>query len=365
MIQAASTKETIHTHPANKPVALGACASESPRPKVVPTATCKTRTETRNGWHVYHPEMSRLLSEWHFDPRRKFMQYTEDLAWTVKNWVDNAIADVYTPERKLADDVGARIEHEYYCNDAMLNFDTKLSNEEKNQLIQGLKGYCQQISWDSLVEQLHPKARPRLLSMIIRVMISKALFDDVILDPFFWLDETSERPMDFEDLFVPSKSQMHNLWQWQKRVDPTNAPYWMMTTQKMLLSRCIASGKEPELGERMWDRRDIAIERIAQNLYDSSLFRKLLPEHPDPEEKYSYKETFLALFQDAGMRNMELWCCATQPISHNIEDLPPYWGIRDAMELDSLTNFVWGDSKETMRRGRYPLLVYRPSITQL
>ncbi|KAB8205489.1 hypothetical protein BDV34DRAFT_213078 [Aspergillus parasiticus] len=65
----------------------------------------------------------------------------------------------------------------------------QLSDEEKQKLIAGLEGYCLQADWDSLVERL-PSNISELLPLILsQALVAKDLFQNVVEDPFFYLNE--------------------------------------------------------------------------------------------------------------------------------------------------------------------------------
>ncbi|KAE8365973.1 hypothetical protein BDV27DRAFT_171248 [Aspergillus caelatus] len=64
----------------------------------------------------------------------------------------------------------------------------QLSDEEKQKIIAGLEGYCLQDDWNSLVKRL-PSNISELLPLILsQALVAKDLFENVIEDPFFYLN---------------------------------------------------------------------------------------------------------------------------------------------------------------------------------
>lgn len=121
--------------------------------------------------------------------------------------------------RKLASSIDSGIFNwvREYCVDGPEILDY-LSNEEKGELMKRLSGYCTQTNWTSLVNQLEPNSFVfrNLPQVLAAAILAKSVWEDVVKDPFFFLtDDCNPMPSEKNlDLFLPSRSQIHNMWRW-------------------------------------------------------------------------------------------------------------------------------------------------------
>ncbi|EAU34258.1 predicted protein [Aspergillus terreus NIH2624] len=96
----------------------------------------------------------------------------------------------------------------------------RLTGEQKDQIIRSLRGWAHPRTWEGAVKLLHPTTAELLPEIVVRTMIAKRIYEDILMDPFFWLDDeggqvATQRPCD--KLFYPSYTEMTNLYHWFKR----------------------------------------------------------------------------------------------------------------------------------------------------
>lgn len=150
---------------------------------------------------------------WLEDPRTDFVsnRYRKNPAYAIGSPLDT--------HRQLADAIESGIYAwvDDYCVDSADVLES-LSSQEKEHLIKGLNNYCLQDNWSSLVSQLGPHsfAYENLPKILAGAILAKSIWEDVVKDPFFFLGENCApvSPDIHPDLFLPSRSQIHNMWRW-------------------------------------------------------------------------------------------------------------------------------------------------------
>ncbi|KAL5362863.1 hypothetical protein BJX96DRAFT_186418 [Aspergillus floccosus] len=98
--------------------------------------------------------------------------------------------------------------------------DERLTGEQRvrSSEVWTVGGWAYQGTWEEVVKLLHPTTAELLPEIIVRTMIAKRLYGDVLMDP--WLDDeggqvATQRPCD--KLFYPSYTEVTNMFHWFKR----------------------------------------------------------------------------------------------------------------------------------------------------
>ncbi|KAL3463133.1 hypothetical protein BJX64DRAFT_257662 [Aspergillus heterothallicus] len=98
-----------------------------------------------------------------------------------------------------------------YAVDDIQDIESELTMEQRQSIIEGLKGYCAPLSWKTLKDQLPESVYKTLPRMLAHAIISKDLHEKILCNPFYYLDDAyteNMAPMYFSNP-PPSGAALH------------------------------------------------------------------------------------------------------------------------------------------------------------
>ncbi|KAJ1716665.1 hypothetical protein NYO67_1175 [Aspergillus flavus] len=247
----------------------------------------------------------------------------------------------------------------------------QLSDEEKQKLIAGLEGYCLQADWDSLVEKL-PSNISELLPLILsQALVAKDLFQNVIEDPFFYLNEDGVKVTgEHGQVSYPSRAEVHNLWQWCKQVEPSserenwNSRKWLQMTVCFLNAFTPETTFDPLLATRMKRLRDSRLERLLHNILDrSSLLHPLLKTVSESAQVRRLHELF-HIYQIAADLCIGMWSNEMDFEFCSFDSLGPFHEDIPHMERHAFAEPEPEEKSDPADKGRTVLFMMQPTVTR-
>ncbi|PLB52487.1 hypothetical protein P170DRAFT_472377 [Aspergillus steynii IBT 23096] len=268
--------------------------------------------------------------------------------------------------KKLAGHISYGIAHwaRNYCVEDPETIEEEFSSEEKEELIRSLAGYCKQQSWDSLVEQMKPCTYRDLPQILAEAILAKSIWENVVKDPFFFLGENCDPvpPGGYPDLFLPSRSQIHNMWRWAEQVTSYDACKWRRLTLQHLIENTPAMSKNPSLGIHVQKFREAAIERMAEEILSpTGTLRRFLKKPSDPEDEKWTLWTIIRLYRQAEQLSYGLHVHDNQYNFYPLELLPMFEPDTENMERSWPHNAERGSNDQ--RTSRPVLFQFRPILT--
>ncbi|KNG89032.1 hypothetical protein ANOM_002418 [Aspergillus nomiae NRRL 13137] len=247
----------------------------------------------------------------------------------------------------------------------------QLSDEEKQKLIAGLEGYCLQGDWASLVERLPANILELLPLVITRALVTKDLFQNVIEDPFFYLNEDGEKVTgEHGQVSIPSRAEVHNLWQWCKQVEPSgvrdkwNSRKWLQITVRFLNAFTRETTFDPLLATHMKLLRDCILQRLAYNLlHESSLLHPLLKTVSESARARRYQE-LLHIYQIAGDLCIGMWTNEMDFEFGSFDSLGPFHEDIPHMKKHCYAEHEWKEKSDPASKGRTVLFMLQPTLTR-
>ncbi|KAE8382673.1 hypothetical protein BDV26DRAFT_288237 [Aspergillus bertholletiae] len=245
----------------------------------------------------------------------------------------------------------------------------QLSEEEKQKLIAGLKGYCVQTDWASLVEKLPSNICELLPLVLSQALVAKDLFQKVIEDPFFYLNESGEKVTGRHgQVFIPSRAEIHNLWRWFEPSsvrEKWHSRKWRQMTIRFLNAYTPETTFDPLLATHMKRLRDSRLERLVSNLLDeSALLHPLLKTVTGSTTVDRRYQELLHVYQIAADLCIGMWTNEMDfefgsftSLGEFHEDIQ-HMGKHSYAEYESTETFDSGD------KGRAVVFMLQPTITR-
>ncbi|KAB8276509.1 hypothetical protein BDV30DRAFT_235582 [Aspergillus minisclerotigenes] len=247
----------------------------------------------------------------------------------------------------------------------------QLSDEEKQKLIAGLEGYCLQADWDSLVEKLPSNISELLPFILSQALVAKDLFQNVIEDPFFYLNEDGVKVTgEHGQVSYPSRVEVHNLWQWCKQVEPSserenwNSRKWLQMTVRFLNAFTPETTFDPLLATRMKRLRDYRLERLLHNILDrSSLLHPLLKTVSESARVRRLHELF-HIYQIAADLCIGMWSNEMDFEFGSFDSLGPFHEDIPHMERHAFAEPEPEEKSDPADKGRTVLFMMQPTVTR-
>ncbi|OOO13385.1 hypothetical protein OAory_01011340 [Aspergillus oryzae] len=244
----------------------------------------------------------------------------------------------------------------------------QLSDEEKQKLIAGLEGYCLQADWDSLVEKL-PSNISELLPLILsQALVAKDLFQNVIEDPFFYLNEDGVKVTgEHGQVSYPSRVEVHNLWQWfepSSERENWNSRKWLQMTVCFLNAFTPETTFDPLLATRMKRLRDSRLERLLHNILDrSSLLHPLLKTVSESAQVRRLHELF-HIYQIAADLCIGMWSNEMDFEFGSFDSLGPFHEDIPHMERHAFAEPEPEEKSDPADKDRTVLFMMQPTVTR-
>ncbi|OGM50945.1 hypothetical protein ABOM_000736 [Aspergillus bombycis] len=247
----------------------------------------------------------------------------------------------------------------------------QLSDKDQRKLIAGLEGYCLQDDWASLVDRL-PSNIVELLPLILtQALVAKDLFQNVVEDPFFYLNEDGGKVTgEHGQVSIPSRTEVHNLWQWCKQVEPSgvrdkwNSRKWLQITVRFLNAFTPETTFDPLLARHMKVLRDCRLYQLASNfLHESALLHPLLKTVSDSAKVRRFQE-LLHIYQIAGDLCIGMWTNEMDFEFGSFNSLGVFHEDIPHMEKHCYAEHEAKEKSDPADKGRTVLFMVQPTITR-
>ncbi|GES62279.1 hypothetical protein ATEIFO6365_0005025600 [Aspergillus terreus] len=248
----------------------------------------------------------------------------------------------------------------------------RLTGEQKDQIIRSLRGWAQPRTWEDAVKLLHPTTAELLPEIVVRTMIAKRIYGDILMDPFFWLDDeggqvATQRPCD--KLFYPSYTEMTNLYHWFKRVTPDDEDWvhrWTTAAVRCLVGASSFTSAYPPLGKQMRERRSAKLEELK-----ADLMRQLQPfliDYEEGSEEMGLQKFWLRqVFDTIHDLHVGIWVSESWLEYSQFSLLGPCCEDHPDMELATVQRpecYVRREMNDPLPENRAVLFMLLPSVTR-
>ncbi|GKZ34161.1 hypothetical protein AbraIFM66950_004345 [Aspergillus brasiliensis] len=146
---------------------------------------------------------------------------------------------------------------------------SRLSQQQKKELISRLDGYCVQEDFDDIASRLPESARKSFLGKVVQLLLAKECISRFFTNPFWYLvpDPGTEENSNMST--TGFGAQIFTLYENIRASDPSAAHPWRLWTTRF-------SNPRDEFGKAMSAHRKVMVNKICEEFLDQDLLRSLL-----------------------------------------------------------------------------------------
>ncbi|KAJ5087390.1 hypothetical protein N7456_011006 [Penicillium angulare] len=260
----------------------------------------------------YHDECDREFEFFGSWPLKEIEEMQSDLSI----WINSYYKDNYWENAESDSDWDKEYEelepHDHSDDtppDYAALIDERMTAAQKQAIVDYLGDWCLYSDWDAMVATFPLKAHRH--TAFILAVISKDIFQNLVADPFYYMDLGDEWEGNHEALPTPLGRELYKLWQNMKRVDGSRAAEWRASTVQMMNKYLKTNGSDSDLnglrnyregkirpmeandrtiGIRSYNTREAYINRLVKNMLapDSLIFPMRPQDDPQKEQLEQY-----------------------------------------------------------------------------
>ncbi|KAF7593203.1 hypothetical protein BBP40_011833 [Aspergillus hancockii] len=333
------SSETMAERPAANE--LGDPEGSNPPTKVEPVQNVRARDSRAKQMESHIVALAKGITE--LDNDRKRLQ-AEVRAARSGSWVTKSSRQIREELSSLEE--GLRHWAEKYSVGEISALESK-SNEEKNLILEQLKGYCAEREWTTLVKKL-PKIVDHVPALLTQAALAKDIFGSIFANPFFAFRESKEPSTAH---FVQTLSYLYASM--LEAVNKEEAHIWRSQTLRLLATSPPNSvHNAPLRGKVETVTSELALEFLGGPI------RALLCQHNDSWVTQRNQELY-QLYHTAGELAISLWTQRSYVKCYNMEDLPVFRADHPVMSAHALHR---QHENEPGLDGKNALIVVHPAI---
>ncbi|PLB50008.1 hypothetical protein P170DRAFT_424436 [Aspergillus steynii IBT 23096] len=265
-----------------------------------------------------------------------------------------------------------------------------LSADQKQAILDGLDGYCITKEWDRLLEYLPEKTLHILPTLLVQALVSKATFDTMLANPFFFVDTVDNQTDEVDHVAPPLAVELYKTWRhirkselssslsllfaysffreliilpFHSTVNILGAEEWRSTTIRLFNDTTNRRCYNESIILRTVQHRKSIVKRLAEHLLsENHPLHPLLRPLTDPDEIKRRFDVLVSTLERVAI--LAVWV-GTEPrglLLTPINRHPCY----DAKRSLSTTHWLSEVAEEEVDlTGRYPVLVTRPLMHRL
>ncbi|RAK99424.1 uncharacterized protein BO80DRAFT_358996 [Aspergillus ibericus CBS 121593] len=182
---------------------------------------------------------------------------------------------------------------------------SRLSADDKREIIASLNGFCVQEGWDSIHRRLPPTARIEMAKVVAETMINQFICTKFLDNSFWFMDAKLHATDRNGDAHFPQRFQY--LYERLKAVEPMDAA-WLKTLTVQKCNELSFFGSPPpptQLARHTAAHRTALLRSYGNELLERRVFQLLLKDEPRKAQRTQRDQALRSLLEHAAQEMIE------------------------------------------------------------